>query len=90
MQAAGPGCEAGSLNANGDTATWAEAGRGACCEAGDFSRWRRGPLWFARGLTQAASAGREVGGYDVAADVASCDWPWDFRRRRALCARWEL
>ena len=67
------------------------AGGGRVLRGGQlYCRWRRGLLWLARGLTQAAGAGREVGGYDASGDVASCDLPWDCRRRRALCARWEL
>ena len=53
----------------------ADAGGGRVLRGGRlYHRWRRGLLWLARGLTQAAGADREVGGLMPLGDVAIYDW----------------
>ena len=50
-----------------DAAMWADVGFGRVLRGRRlYCRWRRRLLWLARGLTQAAGAGREVGGFDAA------------------------
>ena len=52
----------GGFTSTDDVATWADAGGGRVLRGGRvYCRWRRGLLSLARGLMQAAGAGREVG-----------------------------